>query len=89
VKMKGVEQINEYGVELGFAFTTKPGNQAMVRRRAYAMIRKTFAENGINFAQPTVQVGGDDKPEAAAAAMLKLAEQRKQAEAAAAGGDAT
>jgi small-conductance mechanosensitive channel len=88
VKMKGVEQINEYGVELGFAFTTKPGNQAMVRRRAYAMIRKTFAENGINFAQPTVQVGGDDKPEAAAAAMLKLAEQRKQAEAAA-GGEAT
>jgi small-conductance mechanosensitive channel len=87
VKMKGVEQINEYGVELGFAFTTKPGSQAMVRRRAYAMIRKTFAENGINFAQPTVQVGGDDKPEAAAAAMLKLAEQRKQAEAA--GGDAT
>ncbi|MDB5554023.1 MAG: mechanosensitive ion channel family protein [Rhizobium sp.] len=86
VKMKGVEQINEYGVELGFAFSTKPGNQAMVRRRAYAMLRKTFAENGINFAQPTVQVGGDDKPEAAAAAML--AERRKQAEAAAAGGDA-
>ncbi|UVC12126.1 mechanosensitive ion channel family protein [Rhizobium sp. TH2] len=89
VKMKGVEQINEYGVELGFAFSTKPGSQAMVRRRAYAMLRKTFAENGINFAQPTVQVGGDDKPEAAAAAMLKLAEQRKQAEAAGGGGEGT
>jgi small-conductance mechanosensitive channel len=89
VKMKGVEQINEYGVELGFAFRAKPGNQAMIRRRAYAMLRKTFAENGINFAQPTVQVGGDDKPEAAAAAALKLAEQRKQAEAAAAGGGAS
>lgn len=87
VKMKGVEQINEYGVELGFAFTAKPGNQAMVRRRAYAMIRKTFSENGINFAQPTVQVGGDDKPDIAAAA-LTLAEQRKQAAAAEAGAEA-
>ena len=34
------------------------------------MIRKAFAENGINFAQPTVQVGGDDKSDAAAAAHL-------------------
>ena len=87
VKMKGVEQINEYGVELGFAFRAKPGNQAMVRRRAYAMIRKIFSENGISFAQPTVQVGGDDKSEVAAAAH-KLAEQRKLAEAAATGGGA-
>jgi len=70
VKMKGVEQIGEYGIELSFAFTAKPGNQSMIRRRAYAMIRKAFAENGISFAQPTVQVGGDDKGDAAAAAHL-------------------
>ena len=70
VKMKGVEQIGEYGIELSFAFTAKPGNQSMIRRRAYVMIRKAFAENGISFAQPTVQVGGDDKGDAAAAAHL-------------------
>jgi small-conductance mechanosensitive channel len=81
VKMKGVEQINEYGVELSFAFRATPGNQSMIRRRAYAKLRKAFAENGIEFAQPTVQVGGDDRSDAAAAA-LTLSEQRKQAEAA-------
>jgi small-conductance mechanosensitive channel len=71
VKMKGVEQIGEFGIELSFAFTAKPGNQSMIRRRAYVMIRKTFAENGISFAQPTVHVGGgDDKGEAAAGAHL-------------------
>lgn len=78
VKMKGVEQISDYGIELSFAFTAKPGNQSMIRRRSYAMIRKSFAENGIGFAQPTVQVGGDDKGDAVAAAHL---EQRRRAEA--------
>jgi small-conductance mechanosensitive channel len=84
VKMKGVEQIGEYGIELSFAFTAKPGNQSMIRRRAYAAIRKAFAENGISFAQPTVQVGGDDKSDAAAAAHLaqkqKAAAEAQQAE---------
>lgn len=77
VKMKGVEQIGDYGIELSFAFTSTPGNQAMIRRRAYAMIRKSFADNGINFAQPTVQVGGDEKGNAAAAHLA----QRQKAEA--------
>jgi moderate conductance mechanosensitive channel len=84
VKMKGVEQIGEYGIELSFAFTAKPGNQSMIRRRAYVMIRKAFAENGISFAQPTVQVGGDDKGDAAAAAHLaqrqKAAAEAQQAQ---------
>ena len=54
-------------------FTAQPGTQTMVRRRAYTMIRRAFMENGIEFAQPTVQVGGDDKgdPTAAAAALRK------------------
>lgn len=84
VKMKGVEQIGEYGIELSFAFTAKPGNQSMIRRRAYVMIRKVFAENGISFAQPTVHVGGDDKGDAAAAAhhaqMQRQAAEAQQAQ---------
>jgi small-conductance mechanosensitive channel len=84
VKMKGVEQIGEYGIELSFAFTAKPGNQSMIRRRAYVMIRKAFAENGISFAQPTVNVGGEDKGDAAAAAlhvqMQKAATEAQQAQ---------
>jgi small-conductance mechanosensitive channel len=70
LKMKGVEQISDYGIELAFAFTAVPGYQSMIRRRAYVLIRQAFKENGIGFAQPTVQVGGDDKNGSAAAQAL-------------------
>ncbi|MBB3976868.1 small-conductance mechanosensitive channel [Rhizobium azooxidifex] len=78
LKMKGVEQIGEFGIEISFGFTAKPdGEQTAIRRRAYTMITQAFAENDISFAQPTFQVGGEEK-EAAAAAMYK-----RQADAAA------
>lgn len=35
------------------------------------MIREAFRQNGIEFAQPSVQVGGDDKGGGAAAAALR------------------
>ncbi|KSV66623.1 hypothetical protein N182_34975 [Sinorhizobium sp. GL2] len=66
LKLKGVEQIGEYGIELGIAFTCKPGEQTMIRRKAYAMVMRAFHDNGIDFAQPVVQVSGDDKDTAAA-----------------------
>ena len=68
IKMKGVEQIGDFGIELSFAFMARPGQQASIRRRAYAMIRDTFGANGIDFARPTVKVGNDDKSDAAVAA---------------------
>ena len=37
---------------------TKPGEQFAIRRQAYAMIKQRFAENGIQFAFPTVTVAG-------------------------------
>ena len=61
VKMKGVEQFGDYGINLSFAMTTKPGHQSGIRRRAYAMIREAFAANGIDFASPTVQVAGNEE----------------------------
>jgi moderate conductance mechanosensitive channel len=65
------------GMELSFAFMTKAGHQSVVRRRAYTMSRQAFAANGINFAQPTVQVGNDEKQTAAAAAnVISLAQQK-------------
>ncbi len=81
VKMKGVEQFGDFGMDLSFAMTTKPGQQTAIRRRAYNMIRDTFAENGVEFAQPTVQVGSDEKPAAAAVASM-TARTRKAAQAA-------
>jgi small-conductance mechanosensitive channel len=77
VKMKGVEQFGDFGMELSFSFMSKPGYQSVVRRRAYTMIQQVFAANGIHFAQPTVQVGGDDKQAATAAAnIISLAQQK-------------
>jgi small-conductance mechanosensitive channel len=68
LKMKGVEEFGDYGIVLSFAMTTVPGQQTYIRRKAYAMIREAFKENGIEFATPSVQVGNDDKNGAAAAA---------------------
>jgi moderate conductance mechanosensitive channel len=69
LKMKGVEEFGEYGVVVSFSMVTVPSaQQSFIRRTAYAMIRKSFQENGIAFAQPTIQVGGDKGAQAAAAA---------------------
>jgi moderate conductance mechanosensitive channel len=46
---------------------TKPGEQFVIRRRAYAMIKKAFDANGIEFAFPTVTVAGGGEATAAAA----------------------
>ena len=61
VKMKGVEQFGDYGINLSFSMTIKPGQQSMVRRRALVMIREAFATGGIEFASPMVQVGQDGR----------------------------
>ncbi|PTM86471.1 mechanosensitive ion channel family protein [Mycoplana dimorpha] len=72
LKLKGVEQIGEFGIEISFGFTARPtGEQTAIRRQAYTLITQAFAENDISFAQPTFQVGGDEKDTAAAAAMYK------------------
>jgi len=82
LKMKGVEQFGDYGINLSFAMMTKPGYQTTIRRRAYMMIREAFTQNGVVFASPTVQVaGGDPSAAAAAAAQVKTAmDQKKLAE---------
>ena len=46
---------------------TKPGEQFVIRRRAYGMIKKAFAANGIHFAFPTVTVAGGSEHDAAVA----------------------
>ena len=51
---------------------TLPGEQFVIRRAAYAMIKKAFDENGIKFAFPTVQIAGDGEAASAAAARRVL-----------------
>jgi len=47
---------------------TLPGEQFVIRRKAYAMIKKAFDENGIKFAFPTVQLAGEAEAATAAVA---------------------
>lgn len=67
LKMQGVEQFGDFAIELRMKMMTRPGEQFVIRRRAFALIKKAFDENGIKFAFPTVQVAGHDGVEPAAA----------------------
>jgi small-conductance mechanosensitive channel len=62
---------------------TLPGEQFVIRRAAYAMIKKAFDENGIKFAFPTVQLAGEGDAARAAIAQEALERTRPQAHAAA------
>jgi len=72
LKMQGVEQFGDFAIQLRIKMKTRPNEQFSIRRRAYAMIKKAFAENGIHFAYPTVQVAGSADPAVAAAARQAL-----------------
>jgi len=72
LKMQGVEQFGDYAIQIRMKMMTKPGEQFVIRRKALAAIRKVFNENGINFAQPTVQVAGGTEQVSSAAAKQVL-----------------
>jgi small-conductance mechanosensitive channel len=74
LKMQGVEEYGDYAIKLRLKVTTKPGEQFAVRRRAYALIKQAFEENGIKFAFPTVQVAGGESAAGAAQKGLELAQ---------------
>jgi moderate conductance mechanosensitive channel len=68
LKMQGVENLGDYAVQIRAKMMTVPGEQFVIRRKAYAMIKKAFDENGIKFAFPTVQIAGEGDAATAAAA---------------------
>jgi small-conductance mechanosensitive channel len=71
--MQGVEQFGDFAIKIRMKMMTKPGEQFVIRRRAFAMIKQAFDENGIKFAFPTVQVaGGKEAPAAVAQRALEL-----------------
>ena len=67
LKMQGVDELGDYAVQIRAKMMTQPGEQFVIRRQAYAMIKKAFDENGIKFAFPTVQVAGGAEGAAATA----------------------
>jgi small-conductance mechanosensitive channel len=58
LKMQGVEKLGDFSVDLRVKMKTMPSEQFVIRRKAFAMIKKAFDANGIKFAFPTVQVAG-------------------------------
>jgi moderate conductance mechanosensitive channel len=67
LKMQGVEQFGDFAIQVRLKMMTKPGEQFVIRRRAYGLIKKVFAANNIEFAFPTVTVAGGRDPNAAIA----------------------
>jgi small-conductance mechanosensitive channel len=73
LKMQGVEQFGDYAIQIRMKMMTKPGEQFPIRRKAFAMIKKAFDANDINFAFPTVAVAsGEDAAAAAKIAMESI-----------------
>jgi small-conductance mechanosensitive channel len=58
LKMQGVEQFGDFAIQLRLKMKTKPNEQFLIRRRAYALMKKAFEANDIKFAYPTVQLAG-------------------------------
>ncbi|MEZ5832940.1 MAG: mechanosensitive ion channel family protein [Dongiaceae bacterium] len=80
LKMQGVEQFGDYSIQIRMKMMTKPGEQFPIRRKAYAMIKKAFDANGINFAFPTVQVAQGEEAPAAAREALEIAKAKMASE---------
>jgi len=68
LKMQGVEQFGDFAIQIRMKMKTLPGEQFVIRRKAFAMIKKAFDANGIKFAFPTVQVAGGGETTASVAA---------------------
>src|SRR4051812_37078987 len=70
LNMQGVEQFGDFAIQIRMKMMTKPDEQFVIRRRAYALIKPAFENNGIRFAFPTVHVAGgptNDSPATQAA----------------------
>ncbi|KQY20021.1 mechanosensitive ion channel protein [Rhizobium sp. Root482] len=74
LKMQGIDSMGDSGLILRMKFTTIPGEQFTLKRRALMMINRAFHDAGIKPAFPTVQVaGGERNADVAAAAQQALA----------------
>jgi small-conductance mechanosensitive channel len=85
MKMQGVENFGDFGIELRVKMMTKPGEQFVIRRKAYVAIKKAFEDAGIKIPFPTVMVREGESAAAAAAHLQQQRDKDAAAKAAAAG----
>ena len=67
LKLQGVQNFGDFGIELRLKLMTKPGEQFVIKRKAYIAIKKAFEDNGIKIPYPTVMVREGESAAAAAA----------------------
>ena len=72
LKMQGVQDFGDYGIQIRIKMMTQPGEQFTMKRKAYILIKAAFEQNGITIPVPTVQIKGDDQSANAAAASQLL-----------------
>jgi small-conductance mechanosensitive channel len=82
LKMQGVMNFGDYGIEVGLKMTTRPGQQFQMRRRAYVRLKQLFEEKGIEIPFPTVHVQGGSGEAAETAARAHIAIEAAKAAAA-------
>ncbi|MFT0892693.1 mechanosensitive ion channel domain-containing protein [Pseudochelatococcus sp. G4_1912] len=80
LKMQGVQEFGQYGVEIRCKIKTRPGEQFVLRRTALKRIKQEFDAAGIKFALPSMQVASGTEPGAAAMQVHKAAEAARAAE---------
>ena len=56
LKSQGVRRMEEFNMVIGVKFMTRPGEQWLVRRDAYQMVRDAFDKRGIRMAERNVKV---------------------------------
>lgn len=66
LKFQGIYDIDLYGLTVRLKFSTIPGEQFLLKREIYRLVKERFAENGIEFARRTVKVDTPEELHAAA-----------------------
>ena len=74
LKSQGAVALVGSNYQIGVKFTSEPGKQFLIRRKALNAIQQAFKENGIEMAAPRVVVDSSDQANAAAAKALQDAQ---------------
>lgn len=72
LKMQGVQEFGEYGIQIRCKIMTRPGTQFTIHRLALRRIKESFDAAGIHFALPQVRVAGNGEGDAALAAASRI-----------------
>ena len=62
LKMQGVEQFGDFAIQIRLKMMTKPGEQFVIRRRAYAMIRRSMPTASISLSRPSRSPAAASRP---------------------------